>query len=711
MPRFWFPITACALGIKKGIRSKSETVPAAVSSIKTCYSRSLFSALSRGWEDQQVRVSQKTCQKQHVSIAFGRKVGSKIEQMKNIGICLVLGFYCVAAFSQEVLDSVVYPEVKVEAQRISEAIGSNVSETDTILFRLMRFRGLTQILETESFISTRAYSPGGIANFSIRGSGAQHTQVVWNGIPINDPMLGQSDLSTISLSGISNVRVLYGPAGLTNNSGGIGGTIELIPTQAKHKNGLDGNVNISAGSFGTYGVSVQLRDRYKKLFGTTSFEYQTAKNNFTFTNLASIEKEKKELEHAQVKRLGFTKTIGVDLNERNTLSLNVYYARVRRELPPTMLVASTKETLFDRDIWAALKWRRIGKRSVINFTASYIYGKQEYSDNNEYTFHHLYQANKNLIRYKLNLGHNLHLELGGDVFTENAKSDSAYRNEPYWRYWQAAFASLKYVSKKWVAAQILLREDVIDGVFSPIQGLVGVEVKPTRWFHLKGNVSRNFRAATLDDLYWVPGGNPDLKSETGFSWEAGIGFKGKTKRFGFKLKSTYYNSDIKNWIIWLPAGNIWSPQNKRAVSSKGVETKLETTIKLGRVLLKFNAAHAWVRSRVTEGISDTDASVGKQLIYIPEHIFKTHLTAVIGNVVLTYGHQWTGIRYTTSDNESFLEPYDLGWMHASYRVPIKKHSIRFGATFHNIFNSEYRSIAWRPMPGRSFSINLNYKFL
>ena len=129
--------------------------------------------------------------------------------MKNIGVCLLVLMIHATCFAQ-VGDSIVYPEVQIEAQRISEAIGSSVSETDTLLYKLLQSKGLTQVLEVESFISTRSYQPGGTAIFSVRGSGPQHTQVVWEGVPINDPMLGLTDLSTISLSGISGVRVLYG---------------------------------------------------------------------------------------------------------------------------------------------------------------------------------------------------------------------------------------------------------------------------------------------------------------------------------------------------------------------------------------------------------------------------------------------------------------------------------------------------------------------
>jgi vitamin B12 transporter len=629
--------------------------------------------------------------------------------MKNIGLCLVFIAVSAVCFGQ-VSDSILYPEVKVESQRISEAIGSSVSEIDSLLFTLLQSQGLTKILQTESFISTRSYSPGGIANYSVRGSGSQHTQVVWDGIPINDPMLGQTDLSTVALNSVSSVRVLYGSAGLTNNSGGIGGTIELQSLQPRKKDGIDAKLNLSAGSFGTYSVGIQLRDRFKSFFGTTTVEYHTAKNNFPFVNMATLVDKERVLEHAEVERIGFSKSIGAQINAKNTLTARVNYSQVDRELPPTMVMASTKEELFDRDIWASLKWSRLGNRSSLNVTASYIYGKQEYSDNNEYTYNHLYQASKNLIRYKLYLPYNLQLEVGGDVFAEHAKSDSAFRNDSHWRQWQAVFTSLKYVPKKWVAAQVLVREDVIDGKFSPVQGLVGVEVKPTNWFFVKGNVARNFRAPTLDDLYWRPGGNEDLKSESGFSWEAGLGFKTKGKKFKFRFEATYFQSEIDNWIIWLPEGSLWTPQNKRAVSSKGVESQLTTSVKVGKAMFRLNGAYTYVQSEVSEGSSQTDNSVGKQLIYVPKHQAKGQFSVHLGKLFLLYGHEFTGLRYTTSDNQSSLPAYQLGWVTVGYEHVMKKHSIGLNISVENLFNKAYQSIAWRPMPGRAFLINLNYKF-
>jgi iron complex outermembrane receptor protein len=301
--------------------------------------------------------------------------------------------------------------------------------------------------------------------------------------------------------------------------------------------------------------------------------------------------------------------------------------------------------------------------------------------------------------------------VGIDAFNESAQSDSAYRNEPYWRFWQAAFASLKYVPKKWVSAQVLVREDVIDGKFSPLQGLVGVELKPTNWFYLKGNVARNFRAPTLNDLYWVPGGNADLKSEKGLSYESGLGFKVYGKRIGFELAGSYFHTQIDNWIIWLPDGNLWVPQNKRSVVSQGAETITKLSLTLGKLVVKLQGSYTYVSSVVEEGASATDASIGKQLIYVPQHQAKGAVSVHVARLFLQFGHQYTGLRYTTSNNRSSLPAFQISYLSFGYEHLFGKHAVGVNVTIDNLLNTEYQTLAWRPMPGRSFLINLNYKFL
>ena len=115
--------------------------------------------------------------------------------------------------------------------------------------------------------------------------------------------------------------------------------------------------------------------------------------------------------------------------------------------------------------------------------------------------------------------------------------------------------------------------------------------------------------------------------------------------------------------------------------------------------------------RVSEGTSETDNSVGKQLIYVPQHQAKGQFSVHFGKMFLLYGHEFTGLRYTTSDNESSLPSYQIGFASVGYEHTMKKHSIGITVTVDNLFDKAYQSIVWRPMPGRSFLINLNYQFL
>ena len=40
---------------------------------------------------------------------------------------------------------------------------------------------------------------------------------------------------------------------------------------------------------------------------------------------------------------------------------------------------------------------------------------------------------------------------------------------------------------------------------------------------VKGNVAYNYRFPSMNDLYWRPGGNPDVKPEDGYSYDASVG--------------------------------------------------------------------------------------------------------------------------------------------------------------------------------------------
>lgn len=625
--------------------------------------------------------------------------------------CAALSLWCASAFSQ-VSDSLTYPEVRVEAYRIANAVGTQQTSTDSALLLQNQHRDLATLLQLQGNVQVRSYGPGGIATFSMRGTTAGHTQVAWMGIPINDPMLGVSDLGAMPLNGLGGIRLLSGAAAMPHHSGGIGGTIELLEHSPRVQNGITATISGEWGSFGAYAAATKVQLRKNRWWANTSFNYHEAKNNFEYADLGKLNHPTRTMEHAQMQLWGISQAIGYAINKANSLALHVRFSETDRLLPATMLMASTKETLWDRDIWLALRYKRAGAKSLLEATSAYIQGNQEYYGNDDYRYPYQYLASKNIVRYSHQLGHKLEVKTGVDVNIENAISDTAYAHTAAWRYWQALFVSLSYTPKPWLKSQVLVREDVINGVFSPLQALGGLEVDALQWLKLSANVSRNFRAPSLNDLYWTPGGNRNLKNETGFLVEAGISVHKTWEKWSVHVGANYYRTEVDNWILWVPGeGNIWSPHNMRKVLAQGVELRLQLASQLDKVRLELHYEYDFTQSTVTQSNTPNDEAVGKQLIYTPIHSSKGHISLKWKGLTVLYGHQWTGQRFTSSDNLGSLPSYHIHWFSSSYALPIKRHTLQLGGVIDNLFNQEYQAIAWRPMPGRAFRITLSYTFL
>ena len=148
----------------------------------------------------------------------------------------------------------------------------------------------------------------------------------------------------------------------------------------------------------------------------------------------------------------------------------------------------------------------------------------------------------------------------------------------------------------------------------------------------------------------------------------------------------------------------------RKVLAQGVELQLQLGATIRKVQVALHTEYDFTQSTVTQSMTPIDEAVGKQLIYTPIHSAKGHLSLQWKGLVGMYGLQYTGQRYTSSDNLSSLSAFHVSWVSASYRLPIKHHALQLGGTIDNLYNQEYQSIGWRPMPGRAFRVTLSYTF-
>ena len=222
----------------------------------------------------------------------------------------------------------------------------------------------------------------------------------------------------------------------------------------------------------------------------------------------------------------------------------------------------------------------------------------------------------------------------------------------------------------------------------------------------KASVSRNYRFPTLNDLYFLPGGNPDLRSESGLSYEAGLSFAvGREEAYTLSGSASWYEQYIDDWILWLAtAKGFMSPVNIKEVHAYGVELEADLGVTLApRWRLGLSGTFLWAPS-INEGdpVSDADLSVGKQLPYEPEYSATVTGRLAWGRWSLLYMWCYYSRRYTMSSNDAtltgYLAPYYMSNVSLEREIAFGWADLTLKATVNNLFNEEYLSVLGRPMP-------------
>ena len=242
-------------------------------------------------------------------------------------------------------------------------------------------------------------------------------------------------------------------------------------------------------------------------------------------------------------------------------------------------------------------------------------------------------------------------------------------------------------------------------------------ILPDDRLYLSASMSSNHHFPTLNDLYFQPGGNPDLRAEHSLSRETGIIFSLGKKRLHLTSELSLYSANVRDWIIWLPSwrGN-WEPVNIESVKTSGVEANIDLVAKTGKVEWKFIGGYAFTRSRNFGNPENwADDSHGKQLPYIPLHSGNVNGSVSYNGWSLVYTWNYYSERFTTTSNtyqseRDSLYPYFMNQVRLAKRVHINSRSLDMSMTVYNLFNESYRSVLQRQMPGRNFlftaSLNL-----
>jgi vitamin B12 transporter len=587
--------------------------------------------------------------------------------------------------------------------------GTHTEKIDSLSQRFFSNENLAELLFRQNQVFLKTYGSGGLGTVSIRGTSASHTAILWNGINLQSPMNGAMDLALIPVSFQDDIRIQYGGNGALFGSGAMGGTI-LLNSQPDFNSGLNTNISLDAGSFMNLGGKVSLEAGTERSFTSFRAIYQYGKNNFPFTNHSLAGSPKVHQSHASIDQYGVMLAQHLLIGSRNRLSVNLWYQNSEREIPPLMTQYESQAKQYDISYRGAAEWQYTQKKTSVFVRTVFVSEMQHYTDsfptidshNNFFssvteTEVHINPGKHHLINCGMN---NTFEEINTNNYIASVNRDriSLYVNYRY-----------KTINEKF-ATSASIREEYDGSQFLPPVPSLGAEYYPWKNTQLRISGAGIYRLPSFNDLYWNPGGNLDLKPETGWSEEIGILQKIKYKKLNTEISVSAFNNNIRNWIIWLPAGAYFSPRNLMEVWGRGVESSFKFNFALKKWFFSIDGRYNYTRSTNRKAKNTGDASLGKQIIYTPMHIAAGTLMVSFRGYTLSYHHQYTGIRYLATDNSDFIPAYHTADLVFGKSFKINPFTLDLSIAIENIWNEQYQAIAWMPMPGRVFKGTLSLQF-
>ncbi len=632
--------------------------------------------------------------------------------------------------AQEAVDTIRIREVKILAKRKVEEAGLKITRPDSISRIATLTTSLSELISEYTPVFIKSYGRGSTATASFRGTAATHTQVLWNGMNLNSPMNGIADLSLLPVFFTDDVYLLHGSSSMAEGSGALGGSVHL-----NNKVNWDTNFELAGvyepGSFQTHKSFFKFLLGNKRLKSNTRLFYDGSKNNFPYYNYGVIPQRNDTLRGADYWKAGVLQEFYYRSFTDVIMSFRLWLQKSDRNLPQLMSYEGRECDEFQKDGQLRLQYdlkKYTDKLNYHFFTGINSTTLKYYRATPEFNFVNQDSKSKeksfqNHIRIFREFDKKTYATVSADlnyyhVHIYNNVSSEGYTKE---RFETALLLKWHIKPSDRFAAFVLMRSENYDKHVEPFIPGAGIEWQVTKkWpLLLKSNVARNYHKPTLNDLYWLPGGNPELLPEEGYSGDLSLSWQAGKNRAFFNNEITGFVSFIDNWIVWQPSQSgayYWEANNVKKVLSRGVEYQFSAGKSWGRLSLKSGGNYSYTHTSNQNAVSSVDESRGKQLIYIPKHKWNTFVAASVKNFTLKYGLEHVGKRYTNSSNEEseyerLLNQYWLSKISLDKTLGLKSFLINLKFTVENLLDESYQSILWRPMPGRfySFTIGLDYK--
>jgi len=542
---------------------------------------------------------------------------------------------------------------------------------------------VNEILFERSSFAIREYGRGMIAGVSIRGSSSAHVQTLWNGIPLNSPLSGQADLNLYDPV-FDKVTVIKGGKSAFYGSGSMAGNI-ILENDIRFTPQSRIDLHYTTGQTKLFRPFFKMRFSNRRQYIQASVAYTDDKNIYQPPRWDDWYVQARILRH----------TLSLDYaGKLNDWTVSFHYLRADadRYLPTLPTIPNQSRLVMTQDNYA-LKINRPAGKHQWEFTLGYHHDTYEFYYKIDYTQPggagdaHTMMA-KTAYRHVLSSRWNIFAE------AEYLHTRGMTLNYPMHTLRRGILSGgINGKTRKW-EGHFILRQNLLSSYQLPpsVSAMTGFRINPSHRFYT--SLTYNNRIPSFNDLYWQPGGNPELKPEKGWENEWSYIFSKKSiySRLSVFYKHTY------DLIRWYPqADGLWSPVNLDRVEAKGIEW--------GWKWHRKRPFAEWTISTETTYQHVIDLETGKPLTYTPA--LNSFISAEIRRKSLQvfYSFRYQDHYYTDPDQLRIIYGH---WLHSA-GVGYELAGLQMEFQLKNIFNQYYELMPGYPMPGREWRWKIIYK--
>lgn len=574
---------------------------------------------------------------------------------------------------------------------------------------------------------------GGMKTVSVRGFGARHTSVVYDGISLSDCQSGEIDVSRYSIDNVAGLSLTVGdnedifqpvrnvasPAVLTIST-------HRMPTDdlSTHL-----TAQLRTGSWGYINPFLRIEQNLSKKFGISAIgEYIYTDNDYSYKLVNGVETTYGKRQNSRMKSGHGELNLAYRPDSRNQLTMKLYYYDNSRQLPGSVhyYVNDNKETLREQNAMAQMGWRTsFSEKLRLAYAARFNYSMSDYKDpsypgnimdhkywqREAYTSVCLLYTPNDKWAFDYSADYSFNNFTGSDVETyrdplRHTILQSLTGKYSYGRL--SAMARLIYSLYYNGASKGASAPDI--NHLSPSVSL-NLQLLPEEDLFLRASYKDIFRAPSFNELYYKHYGSTTLQPERTNQVNLGITW---LHRYGkgseFSITADSYLNHVKDKIVAIPFNMfIWTNVNMGRVRTLGLDLTANITQRIGRLHTLTFAGNYTLQS-IRDRTDKESPYYNLQIAYTPEHT---------GSVSIAWENPWTNLsfhgtmvteRWATNNHlpTTMLDAYSDWGITAWRDLHFGKNKLQLQLDVKNIFNTQYEIVRNYPMPRRSWQFAVKY---